>query len=55
VTNKGPQLDFEALSDAAKCLRILAHPRRLQIVRMFLAGSKYSFNEIAEACGFRLR
>lgn len=25
--NKGPQLDFEVLSDAAKCLRILAHPQ----------------------------
>lgn len=50
MIKKAPQLDFHALSEAAECLRILAHPSRLQIVQMLLAGKKYSVNEIAEAC-----
>lgn len=50
MIKKAPQLDFDALSEAAECLRILAHPSRLQIVQMLLTGKKYSVNEIAEAC-----
>ena len=45
------QLDLDALSSAAECLRILAHPNRLQIVQTLLSGQKYSVNDIAEACG----
>ena len=45
------QLDFDALNSAAECLRILAHPNRLQIVQILLSGQKYSVNDIAEACG----
>lgn len=44
------QLDIDALSSAAECLRILAHPNRLQIVQMLLSGEKYSVNDIAVAC-----
>ena len=43
-------LDFEALSAAAECLKTLAHPSRLQIVQLLMAGRQYSVNEIAEAC-----
>ena len=50
MNKKRKQLDLEALSSAAECLRILAHPHRLQIVQMLLAGKKYSVNEIAESC-----
>lgn len=45
------KLDFEALSQAAECLRILAHPHRLQIVQLLLDGNKISVNELAETCG----
>ena len=48
-TNK--QLDFEALSQAAECLRILAHPHRLQIVQLLQSGDKISVNELADHCG----
>ena len=51
MIKKATQLDLEALTHAAEGLRILAHPNRLQIVQMLLAGKKYSVNEIAEACG----
>lgn len=47
---KTKQLDFDALSQAAECLRILGHPSRLQIVQLLMTGKKYSVNEIAEAC-----
>ena len=45
------QLDFAALSQAAECLKTLAHPHRLQIVQLLLAGDSVTVNEIAEACG----
>ena len=44
------QLDFEALSMAAECLKSLAHPSRLQIVQLLMTGKRYSVNELAEAC-----
>ena len=50
MIKKTRQLDLEALSSAAECLRILAHPNRLQIVQMLLTRKKYSVNDIAEAC-----
>ena len=50
MIKKQPQLGIEALSHAAECLRILAHPNRLQIVQMLLSGNDYTVNEIAEAC-----
>jgi DNA-binding transcriptional ArsR family regulator len=44
------QLDFEALTLAAECLKTLAHPSRLQIVQLLMSGKRYSVNELAEAC-----
>ena len=38
-----------ALEQAAECLRALAHPHRLRIVQMLLAGS-YTVGQLAEAC-----
>jgi DNA-binding transcriptional ArsR family regulator len=42
--------DLEALSQAAECLKTLAHPHRLRIVQMLLQG-RYTVGELAEACG----
>ncbi len=42
------QLDFEALSLAAECLKALAHPSRLQIVQLLMSGKQYSVNDLAE-------
>lgn len=44
------ELDIDALSAAAECLKALAHPHRLQIVQLLLSGKRYSVNEIAEHC-----
>ncbi|MBL8827260.1 MAG: helix-turn-helix transcriptional regulator [Planctomycetaceae bacterium] len=41
--------DLAALGQAAECLRILAHPHRLRMVQMLLAGN-YSVGELAESC-----
>jgi DNA-binding transcriptional ArsR family regulator len=43
-------LDFDALTEAAECLRALAHPSRLQIVQLLLSGKQYSVSELAGAC-----
>ncbi len=42
--------DLESLSEAAECLRILAHPHRLRMVQMLLQGD-FTVSELAEACG----
>jgi DNA-binding transcriptional ArsR family regulator len=45
-----PELtELDALAQAAECLRVLAHPHRLRMVQMLLAG-RYSVGELAEAC-----
>ena len=44
-----PLLDLELLSDAAECLRTLAHPHRLRMIQMLLRG-QYNVGELAEAC-----
>ncbi len=49
ATDKTGLLDMEALSEAAECLRTLAHPHRLQMVQMLLRG-RYSVGQLAEAC-----
>ena len=41
--------DLEALTQAAECLRVLAHPHRLRMVQMLLAGD-YSVGELADSC-----
>ena len=37
------------LSEAAECLKTLAHPHRLRMVQMLLAG-RYTVGELAQAC-----
>jgi len=46
----GALIDLEALSQAAECLRTLAHPHRLRIVELLLGG-RYTVGELAESCG----
>lgn len=41
---------LEALSEAAECLRLLAHPHRLRMVQMLLQG-RFPVGELADACG----
>lgn len=41
--------DLDALSQAAECLRALAHPHRLRMVQMLLQGD-FTVGELAEAC-----
>jgi DNA-binding transcriptional ArsR family regulator len=45
-----PKLPTEAWKQAAECLRVLAHPSRLQIVQLLLAD-RCTVGEIAERCG----
>lgn len=47
---KSKLLDIDALTEAAECLKALAHPHRLQIVQLLLSGKQLSVNEIAEHC-----
>lgn len=42
-------LSLTALGQAAECLRTLAHPHRLRMVQMLLAG-RYTVGELADAC-----
>lgn len=41
--------DLQALGQAAECLRVLAHPHRLRMIQMLLAG-EYSVSELAQSC-----
>jgi DNA-binding transcriptional ArsR family regulator len=41
--------EWDALKQAAECLRTLAHPHRLRIVQMLLQRD-YTVGELAEAC-----
>ncbi|MEZ6047423.1 MAG: metalloregulator ArsR/SmtB family transcription factor [Planctomycetaceae bacterium] len=41
--------DFQ---QAAECLKVLAHPHRLQMVQMLLRDD-YTVGELAEACGIQ--
>lgn len=43
-------LALEPLEQAAECLRTVAHPHRLRMIQMMLAG-RYTVGELAEACG----
>jgi len=42
-------IDLDDLSQAAECLRILAHAHRLRMVEMLLTA-RYTVGELAEAC-----
>lgn len=46
---KSKLIPLKALDQAAECLRTLAHPHRLRMVQMLLAG-RYTVGELAEAC-----
>jgi len=51
MKRNSPRLtDLEALGQAAECLRVLAHPHRLRMIQMLLAG-EYTVGELAESCG----
>ncbi len=41
--------DLDALREAAECLRVLAHPHRLRMVQMLLAGD-FTVGELAQSC-----
>ena len=42
-------IDLDRLTQAAECLKILAHPHRLRIVEMLLKD-RYTVGELAEKC-----
>jgi len=43
------RLTPEAFAQAAECLKVLAHPHRLQMIHMLLE-SQYAVGELANAC-----
>lgn len=43
-------LDIQSLTEAAECLRLLAHPHRLQIIQLLLFKGDFSVNELAADC-----
>jgi DNA-binding transcriptional ArsR family regulator len=45
-------MDLESLTDAAECLKTLAHPHRLRMIQMLLQG-EYTVGELADACGIQ--
>ena len=50
ATRPRPLTDLAAMTEAAECLRTLAHPHRLRMVQMLLRG-EHTVGELAEACG----
>jgi DNA-binding transcriptional ArsR family regulator len=49
-SGRPPRLtSLEQLTQAAECLKTLAHPHRLRIVQMLLGG-RYTVGELAAAC-----
>ena len=42
-------LELEVLSQAAECLKVMAHPVRLRMIQMLL-DQDYTVGELAEAC-----
>lgn len=48
---KTTKRQMDALSEAAECLKTLAHPHRLRIVQLLLTGTPYTVNELSEICG----
>ena len=48
--NRPKLTPLDGLSQAAECLKTLAHPHRLRMVQMLLQG-RYTVGELAEACG----
>lgn len=50
MIKKTTKLDLNALSQAAECLKTLAHPHRLQIVQILMSGDRITVTELAESC-----
>lgn len=48
---KTTKKQMNGLTAAAECLKALAHPHRLRIIQLLLAGESYTVNELAEVCG----
>ena len=44
-----PAKNMESLTQAAECLKVLAHPVRIRMVQLLLHG-RYTVGEIAEDC-----
>lgn len=49
MSKKAKLLSFEALDQAAECLKVMAHPVRLRIVDVLSQG-EFAVHEIAEMC-----
>lgn len=49
VAKKTKLISFEALDQAAECLKVMAHPVRLRIVDVLSQG-RFAVHEIAEMC-----
>lgn len=47
--NMSRLIELDALAAAAECLKTLAHPHRLRMIQMLLAG-EYTVGELAQAC-----
>ncbi|MBN2491006.1 MAG: winged helix-turn-helix transcriptional regulator [Planctomycetes bacterium] len=43
------RIDIRALEEACGCLRTIAHPHRLRMIEMMLAG-EFTVGELAKAC-----
>lgn len=52
MTDKRQLLSIDGLCEAAACLRIMAHPVRLQIVDL-LMQDELAVHEIADLCGVK--
>ena len=50
LKTKSELTSLEGMTQAARCLRTLAHPHRLRMVQMLLRG-EYAVGELADACG----
>ena len=50
MKTKSELTSLEGMTQAATCLRTLAHPHRLRMVQMLLRG-EYAVGELADACG----
>jgi len=50
TAGRTPELiSLDRLAEAAECLKTLAHPHRLRMVQMLLAG-RYTVGQLADAC-----
>ncbi|HUE71088.1 MAG TPA: metalloregulator ArsR/SmtB family transcription factor [Pirellulaceae bacterium] len=51
-SSRSKLMSLDALSQAAECLKTLAHPHRLRMVQMLLRD-RYTVGQLAEACEIR--